>query len=54
LESEWNKYGRGAGIARNTLIANNCDILIACVSPDRTGGTEDTIKKTKNKKIFLA
>lgn len=31
--------------ARNTLIAEDCDILIACVAPDRKGGTEDTIKK---------
>ena len=31
--------------ARNTLVANGCDILIACVSEDRKGGTEDTIKK---------
>ena len=30
---------------RNTLIANDSDILIACVAPDRRGGTEDTIKK---------
>jgi len=31
--------------ARNTLIARDSDILIAVVSPDRKGGTEDTIKK---------
>jgi hypothetical protein len=31
---------------RNTLIARDArDYLIACVSTDRTGGTEDTIKK---------
>lgn len=30
---------------RNTLIAQDSDILIACVSPDRKGGTEDTISK---------
>lgn len=30
---------------RNTLIANKSDVLIACISPDRKGGTEDTIKK---------
>lgn len=33
--------------ARNTLIAQDSDILIACVAPDRKGGTEDTIKKFK-------
>lgn len=31
--------------ARNTLIANDSDILIASVSDNRKGGTEDTIKK---------
>lgn len=32
--------------ARNTLIAaDSKDHLIACVAADRTGGTEDTIKK---------
>jgi len=31
--------------ARNTLIAQHCDVLIAVVAEDRTGGTEDTIKK---------
>jgi len=35
---------------RNTKIANDSDILIACVAPDRKGGTEDTIKKFGNKK----
>ena len=41
--------------ARNTLIAQDSDVLIACVASDRTGGTEDTIKKAKNlgKKIVL-
>jgi hypothetical protein len=33
--------------ARNTLIAADADVLIACVAPDRKGGTEDTIKKFK-------
>ena len=32
--------------ARNTLIAQDCDILIAIISKDRKGGTEDTIRKT--------
>ena len=44
---DWKKYGRFAGFIRNTPIAENSDILIACVSEDRTGGTEDTIKKFK-------
>lgn len=43
--AEWSKYGRSAGFQRNGLIANDANILIACVAPDRKGGTEDTIKK---------
>lgn len=30
---------------RNTLIAEDCDVLIAVVAPDRTGGTEDAVRK---------
>lgn len=30
--------------ARNKLIAENCDVLYALVSEDRTGGTENTIQ----------
>lgn len=41
---DWSS-GRGAGMVRNTLIANDCDVLIALVSEDRRGGTEDTIAK---------
>lgn len=44
--------------ARNTLIAQDCDILIALIAEDRTGGyyTEDTIKKAVKlgKKIIYA
>ena len=42
---DWKRFGRGAGIQRNGLIAATADVLIACVAFDRTGGTEDTIKK---------
>jgi hypothetical protein len=31
--------------ARNILIARDSDVLIACVAPDRKGGTEHTIKE---------
>lgn len=41
----WEQYGHVAGIIRNTLIAQDSDVLIACVASDRKGGTEDTIKK---------
>lgn len=54
---EWHKYGRIAGFMRNTDIAKESDILIACVHEDRKGGTEDTIKKFRkfhpNSKIIL-
>jgi hypothetical protein len=49
----WGKYKKGAGIVRNSDIAFNSDILIACVSNDRTGGTENTIKSfIKQKEVF--
>lgn len=43
--AQWNKLGKSAGFVRNGDIARDADILIACVAEDRTGGTEDTIKK---------
>jgi hypothetical protein len=36
---------REINYARNTLIANDSDVLVAMVAPDRKGGTEDTIRK---------
>ena len=60
LDPELMKHNpRGAyaiiNFARNTLIAENCDVLLAQVAEDRTGGTEDTIKKTTklNKPVIL-
>ena len=47
FHANWQLYGRGAGFIRNTDIAKTCDFLIACVAPDRKGGTEDTIKKAE-------
>ena len=42
----WNgPQGRRAGFERNTFIAQDSDVLIACVAPDRQGGTEDTVRK---------
>ncbi len=41
---DWSK-GRFAGLDRNTFIARDADVLIACVATDRRGGTEDTIRK---------
>lgn len=43
--ARWKKHGKTAGFIRNSDIANDANVLIACVAPDRTGGTEDTIKK---------
>jgi hypothetical protein len=45
--ADWEQYGRAAGFVRNTDIAKESDILIACIHESRTGGTEDTIKKFK-------
>jgi len=41
--------------ARNTLIAEDCEVLVALVADDRKGGTEDTIKKATKlgKKVIL-
>lgn len=52
---DWDQYQRAAGFVRNTKIAEDCDILIAVVADDRTGGTEDTIKKAKKfkKKVYI-
>lgn len=43
--ADWDKHGRGAGFVRNTYIAEDADILICVVAADRTGGTEDTVRK---------
>lgn len=43
--ARWNALGKRAGFARNTDIAEDADVLIACVAADRTGGTEHTIKE---------
>jgi hypothetical protein len=51
--ANWTKYGKSAGFRRNTDIAQHSDILIACVAEDRTGGTEDTIKKFRAKDTIL-
>ncbi len=45
-EPDWNKYGRVAGIIRNTDIVNDCDKLIALPSKYSVG-TYDSIRKAK-------
>jgi hypothetical protein len=42
---DWEKHGKAAGFVRNSFIAKDSDVLIACVAPGRKGGTEDTIRK---------
>jgi len=53
---DWNGPAKkAAGFVRNTKIADDCTILIALPAQDRTGGTEDTIRKCEKlgKKIIL-
>jgi hypothetical protein len=54
--ADWKKNGKSAGVIRNKEIANDSDYLIACVTSDRTGGTEYTIKffedKVKDKTLL--
>lgn len=44
----WNKYGKRAGFVRNADIARTADIVIAVVSLERKGGTEDTINRAES------
>lgn len=49
--------GKHAGFVRNKDIAKWSDILIACVSEERVGGTENTIelfmKKENHREMYL-
>lgn len=48
FKAKWRKdgkYNKYAGFERNTLVAEFGNVMIACVAPDRAGGTEDTIRK---------
>ncbi len=53
--AEWDKYGKSAGFRRNGDIAKDSTIMIAVVAVNRTGGTEDTIRKAAamGKQVFL-
>jgi hypothetical protein len=46
----WDRIGKSAGFLRNGDIAKDADMLIAMVSDDRTGGTENTITRFKELK----
>jgi len=48
--AQWNELGKRAGFARNGDIAKDSNVLISVVSPDRTGGAEDTVKKAMKAK----
>jgi len=37
---------------RDKLIAEKSDVLIACVAPDRKGGTEKTIEEFRKNRVF--
>lgn len=54
----WKRNGFPAGFIRNSFIAEDADVLIACVRKDRKGGTEDTVRKFKklgkSAKLYLA
>jgi len=52
---DWEGFGKGAAFVRNTDIADDADVLIACVHPSREGGTEDTVKKAlfRGKKVVV-
>ncbi len=44
FHADWSRHGRTAGFVRNKYIADSSDLLVACVAPNRRGGTEDTIR----------
>jgi hypothetical protein len=48
FKPDWAKYGKGAGLMRNTQIIDNADIVFAF--PTATSkGTRDSIRKAKEK-----
>jgi len=50
LKPDWQKYGKGAGIMRNTDIVNGSTHIVAFVMPT-SRGTWDTIRKAQKKGI---
>ena len=52
---DWGGFGKSAGFVRNAKIVEESDFIIACVSSDRTGGTEDTVRKAQRlgKQVIL-
>jgi len=50
FEPDWKKYGKGAGMKRNTTIVDNSDILIAFWD-GKSNGTADSITKAQHRGI---
>ena len=48
--AEWKKFGKGAGLIRNTKIVENTDMMLAFPLAE-SKGTWDAIRKGKNKGI---
>lgn len=46
IKPDWARYGRAAGIARNSLIVEAADVLIAFWD-GRSSGTRDSIEKAR-------
>lgn len=54
IEADWTKYGKKAGILRNTTIIDNSDIVIAFWDYE-SHGTKDAVDKAKRKgkEVFI-
>ena len=54
-DADWDNLGKKAGPLRGIEIGRDCDVLIAIVSEDRTGGTEYPVKEADRlkKRIYL-
>ena len=48
---DYRKYGRGAPLARNRLIVNGADLLIACYDWRLKGGTAFTVRVAMEKGV---
>lgn len=54
MKPDWQKYGRGAGLRRNSEMVERCDIGVA-IWDGRSRGTLDSINKLKklNKSVII-
>lgn len=52
LSPDWNRYGKSAGLRRNTDIVQECDILVAFWD-QKSNGTRDSINKARRMKKDL-